>query len=39
MLEDMSGTIDMIVFPEAYKRLGDRVKLEVPGVGKGRHIT
>jgi DNA polymerase III subunit alpha len=29
-LEDMSGTIDMIVFPEAYKRLQDRVKLEVP---------
>jgi DNA polymerase-3 subunit alpha len=23
MLEDMSGTIDMIVFPEAYKRIGD----------------
>jgi DNA polymerase III subunit alpha len=30
MLEDMSGSIDMIVFPEAYKRLGDKVKLEVP---------
>jgi DNA polymerase-3 subunit alpha len=29
-LEDMSGSIDMIVFPEAYKRLGDKVKLEVP---------
>ena len=29
-LEDMSGTIDMIVFPEAYKRLQDKVKLEVP---------
>jgi DNA polymerase III subunit alpha len=28
-LEDMSGTIDMIVFPEAYKRLQDKVKLEV----------
>jgi DNA polymerase III subunit alpha len=26
----MSGSIDMIVFPEAYKRLGDKVKLEVP---------
>jgi DNA polymerase III alpha subunit len=26
----MSGTIDMIVFPEAYKRLGEKVKLEVP---------
>src|ERR1700728_3322476 len=29
-LEDMSGSIDMIVFPEAYKKIGDRVKLEVP---------
>jgi DNA polymerase-3 subunit alpha len=29
-LEDMSGSIDMIVFPEAYKRLQDKVKLEVP---------
>jgi DNA polymerase-3 subunit alpha len=29
-LEDMSGTIEMIVFPEAYKRIGDKVKLEVP---------
>jgi DNA polymerase-3 subunit alpha len=30
MLEDMSGSIDMIVFPEAYKRLSEKVKLEVP---------
>jgi len=29
-LEDMSGSIDMIVFPEAYRRLQERVKLEVP---------
>ena len=29
-LEDMSGSIDMIVFPEAYKRLCEKVKLEVP---------
>jgi len=29
-LEDMSGSIDMIVFPEAYKRLSEKVKLEVP---------
>jgi DNA polymerase III subunit alpha len=29
-LEDMSGSIDVIVFPEAYKRLQDKVKLEVP---------
>jgi hypothetical protein len=26
----MSGSIVMFVFPEAYKRLGDKVKLEVP---------
>ena len=30
MLEDMSGSIDLIVFPEAYKRIGEKVKLEVP---------
>jgi len=29
-LEDMTGKIDMIVFPEAYKRLQEKVKLEVP---------
>src|SRR6201988_2915564 len=29
-LEDMSGSIDMIVFPEAYRRLQEKVKLEVP---------
>jgi DNA polymerase-3 subunit alpha len=29
-LEDMAGSVDMIVFPEAYKRIGDKVKLEVP---------
>jgi DNA polymerase III subunit alpha len=29
-LEDMSGAIDMIVFPEAYKKLSEKVKLEVP---------
>jgi DNA polymerase-3 subunit alpha len=30
MLEDMEGSIDLIVFPEAYKRLQEKVKLEVP---------
>ena len=30
VLEDMFGTVDMIVFPEAYRRLADKVKLEVP---------
>jgi DNA polymerase III subunit alpha len=29
-LEDMAGSLDMIVFPEAYKRLSEKVKLEVP---------
>jgi len=29
-LEDMAGSVDMIVFPEAFKRIGDKVKLEVP---------
>jgi DNA polymerase-3 subunit alpha len=29
-LEDMSGSIDLIVFPEAYKKLAEKVKLEVP---------
>jgi DNA polymerase III subunit alpha len=29
-LEDMSGSMDMIVFPEAFKRIGEKVKLEVP---------
>ncbi|MGH9524760.1 MAG: DNA polymerase III subunit alpha, partial [Terriglobales bacterium] len=30
VLEDMEGTVDMIVFPEAYRRLGEKVKVEVP---------
>jgi DNA polymerase III subunit alpha len=29
-LEDMAGSIDMIVFPEAFRRIGEKVKLEVP---------
>src|SRR5215470_10983894 len=29
-LEDMSGSIDLFVFPEAYRRLQEKVKLEVP---------
>ena len=28
-LEDMSGSIDLFVFPEAYRRLQEKVKLEV----------
>jgi DNA polymerase III subunit alpha len=34
-LEDMTGKIDAIVFPEAFKRLGDKVKLEVPVLIRG----
>ena len=33
--EDMKGKIDAMVFPEAFKRLGDKVKLEVPVFVKG----
>jgi DNA polymerase-3 subunit alpha len=29
-LEDMSGSIDLIVFPKDYQRLQEKVKLEVP---------
>ncbi len=29
-LEDMLGSVDMLVFPEAYKRLQNQVKLDVP---------
>jgi DNA polymerase-3 subunit alpha len=29
-LEDMSGSMDMFVFPDAYKRIAEKVKLEVP---------
>jgi DNA polymerase-3 subunit alpha len=34
-LEDMSGSVEMIVFPEAYRRLGDKVKLDVPVLIRG----
>jgi DNA polymerase-3 subunit alpha len=30
VLEDMTGSVDMLVFPEAYRKLGEKVKLEVP---------
>jgi DNA polymerase-3 subunit alpha len=33
--EDMTGSIDMLVFPEAYRRLQERVKLEVPVLVRG----
>jgi DNA polymerase-3 subunit alpha len=30
LLEDMAGSVEVIVFPEAYKRLADKLKMEVP---------
>lgn len=30
VLEDMEGTVEMIVFPDAYKRQSEKLKLEVP---------
>ncbi len=29
-LEDMTGACDLLVFPEAYKRLAERLRMEVP---------
>lgn len=34
-LEDMAGKVDCFVFPEAYKRLSERLKVEVPVLVKG----
>ena len=34
-LEDMAGAVDMLVFPEAYKRLQEKLKLEVPVLIRG----
>ena len=34
-LEDMSGAIEMLVFPEAYRKLQEKVKLEVPVLIRG----
>src|SRR5437588_1557395 len=34
-LEDMSGSIDMLVFPEAYRKLQEKVKLQVPVLIRG----
>jgi DNA polymerase III subunit alpha len=35
VVEDMLGSVEMVVFPEAYRRLGEKVKLEVPVLLKG----
>ena len=34
-LEDMAGTVEMLVFPEAYRKLQEKVKLEVPVLIRG----
>jgi DNA polymerase III subunit alpha len=34
-LEDMLGTVEMVVFPDSYRKLSDKVKLEVPVLVKG----
>jgi len=34
-LEDMSGSVDMLVFPEAYRRLGDKLRTEAPVLVRG----
>jgi len=34
-LEDMAGSLEMLVFPEAYKKLQEKVKLEVPVLIRG----
>jgi DNA polymerase III subunit alpha len=34
-LEDMNGKVELLVFPEAYKKLAERVKLEVPVLVRG----
>jgi len=35
MLEDLAGSIEMLVFPEAYKKLQDKLKMEVPVLVRG----
>jgi DNA polymerase III subunit alpha len=34
-LEDMLGSVEMLVFPEAYRKLQEKVKLEVPVLIRG----
>ena len=34
-LEDMSGKVELLIFPEAYKKLAEKVKLEVPVLIRG----
>jgi DNA polymerase-3 subunit alpha len=34
-LEDMAGSVDMLVFPEAYRKLSEKVKWDIPVLIKG----
>jgi DNA polymerase-3 subunit alpha len=34
-LEDLSGSIEMLVFPEAFRKLQEKVKMEVPVLVRG----
>jgi DNA polymerase-3 subunit alpha len=34
-LEDMSGKVELLIFPESFRKLGERVKLEVPVLIRG----
>lgn len=34
-LEDLSGSMDMLVFPEAYRKLQEKLKMEVPVLVRG----
>ncbi len=34
-LEDLAGSIEMLVFPEAYRKLGEKLKMEVPVLVRG----
>ncbi|MGB9235225.1 MAG: DNA polymerase III subunit alpha [Terriglobales bacterium] len=34
-LEDMHGKVELLVFPEAYRKIGEKVKLEVPVLVRG----
>ena len=34
-LEDMAGSVEMLVFPDAYRKLQEKVKLEVPVLMRG----
>ncbi len=34
-LEDLSGSIEMLVFPEAYRKLQEKLKMEVPVLVRG----